>query len=466
MSSEANCACLRGASLAAAVSNALAGSENEPGLFPLPALQAARPAALRRRRLWDIPVRHHCVLLGAAFDARELRGLFRRAGYADWRTASSYELHSSAVCFAKQRNDFSAVAQRALEDRFAPAVNRVARARSGAELLQIWRSLAEQGEAVGAYWAALTHPAWDADADEALSREMHMIAHEEFAARRATLRRVRALEDRVAELVDKQAVALAAADALRKENAELREAERAAQAGQAGAVAELARWRSGDMASAIGAGRAQLETSLEASRAETAAARRALRQAERRIEELKAGAAGNEDAVLRRHAADAPALVADRAPPPDLGGRRVLCVGGKTFLMPHYRAVIEDANGEFLYHDGGIEDSVGRLPAMLASADAVICLAADCSHAAYRFSKRYCKAKGKTCALLGKSSVTALSRCVGSFRNLHQRAVPAECQPCRDQKGEAVHGTISTHAAGAGARRTGTSGARAADAAS
>lgn len=33
--------------------------------------------------------------------------MFRRAGFADWQKAGDYELHSSAVYFAKGRNDFT-----------------------------------------------------------------------------------------------------------------------------------------------------------------------------------------------------------------------------------------------------------------------------------------------------------------------------------------------------------------------
>jgi hypothetical protein len=55
------------------------------------------PASRRtRRKLWELPTRHHCILLGAAFDPRELRQLFRRGPYADWEKASDY----AVICVA------------------------------------------------------------------------------------------------------------------------------------------------------------------------------------------------------------------------------------------------------------------------------------------------------------------------------------------------------------------------------
>lgn len=407
--SGANCTCgSRAGALAVAVADAL-GGEPGSGLFQPRAVPSV-PAAEARRRLWEVAVCHHCVLLGAAFDATELRRMFRRGGYSDWRTASDYELHSSAVCFAKTRNDFSKQAQRALEERFAGAVNRLAVARTDSEVLERWRAMVEEGEAVGAYWAALTHPACDADVDEALSREMHLIAHEEFAARRATLRQLRAREERNDVLLSKLAAGQEAAEALRREIATLREALSEARGDAQRAQAEVDRLHSGDAARAMQARQAELEAALNASRVETAAARRALREAERRLE--------TGYRPVRPSRPEAPLPVAVEVDPPrlpDLSGRRVLCIGGKTALAAQYRALVEAAGGDFAHHDGGTEDHVARLPAMLGSAELVICLAGDCSHAAYRIAKRYCKAKGKPCALTGSSSVTAVARCVGAL---------------------------------------------------
>ncbi|OGA60827.1 MAG: hypothetical protein A3G81_23915 [Betaproteobacteria bacterium RIFCSPLOWO2_12_FULL_65_14] len=349
------------------------------------AFAAPMPVALPpqpRRRLWGISPKHHCSLLGAAFDARELRQLFRRAGYADWRTASDYALHSSAVCFASDRNDFSSLAQRALEKRFAAA----------------------------AYWAALSHPELDADAEELLSREMHMSAHAQFAARRGLLRRARALEARVADLAARQAALRDRLDAARQENRELQAVLETARREALQARAELERWRSSEIANELNARHAELEAYLAAARAERDGAQRALRDAMRRLERLRSP--GRQHAIARPPDRPAPVPAVEAASPPDLDGRRLLCIGGKKAVVAQYRAIVESAGGEFVYHDGGIEDHVGRLSPMLASADAVVCLAGDCSHAAYRLAKRYCKAKGKQCALIGNSSVTALARCI------------------------------------------------------
>jgi len=397
-------------SLAGAVAGALANGREDLGVFrpPTPVVAATRG----RRRLWQVSPKHHCTLLGAAFDARELRLMFRRAGFADWQTASDYELHSSAVCFAKNRNEFSMLAQRGLEERFASAIAQFNAART-CDVLGLWRTLAAQGEAVGAYWAALTHPALDAEADELLSREMHMRAHAEFAARRAMRRRVRALEQQIADFATTHATLRERTDSLAQENRELRAALDGARLEALQAGAELDRWRSGEAAGALKARQAELERALEVSREQHDTAQRALREAKRRLERLETSSGPAEKPLAYPRAPDSHTSMTQPASPPDLAGRRLLCIGGKRAVVAQYRAIVERAGAEFAYHDGGVEDRLGRLPAMLAAADAVVCLAGDCSHAAYRLAKRYCKTKRKACALIGNSSVTALARCLG-----------------------------------------------------
>ena len=361
------------------------------------------------RRLWELPSRHHCALLGAAFDVRELRRLFRRAGSRDYVDATDYELHSSAVHFAREKNAFSAPAQKLLDERFRAAVLRMRDAASGAELLERWRGQAAEGEAVSAYWAALTHPACDEETDETLRLEMHMAAHHAFAERRAAARRVRALRDQVAALESDVAGMRARAAALQRENARLRMqmetlegAFRAERARASTISAELERARRAEATAALEGRVAALEAALAAAEADARTERRARRHLERRrIPAEPSMPRRGEDSTVTAPLREA-----------DLAQRRVLCVGGKANLVPQYRAIVERAGGEFVHHDGGVEHSIGRLPALLGAADAVICLAGDCSHAAYRLAKRYCKAKGKLCALLAGSSVHAMSSCV------------------------------------------------------
>jgi len=371
-----------------------------PPPAPVPAHVAARAAA--RRKLWELPHHHHCVLLGAAFDARELRQVYRRAGYANWEQASDYQLHSSAVQHARARNEVSRALHKVLEERFAAAVAHLRAARDRREVIVYWRHWAATDDPVGAYWAAITHPCCDTDTDELLSQEMHMLSHFAFAERRAAGRRLRAADERASALEAARDRALKQCEALRSGNAALR--------------AELAHWkqtaklaREALERTADGAALRERDARVAALEAELAAARRAARAAQREAASLREA---RERARVTAAEAAQPAESdsVEAVPRVDLARRTVLCVGGKPRLVPHYRAIVEAASGAFAHHDGGIEDHLARLAPLLGAADAVVCLATDVSHSAYQAVKRYCKRFGKPYVLVGNSSVSALAR--------------------------------------------------------
>ncbi len=87
----------------------------------------------------------------------------------------------------------------------------------------------------------------------------------------------------------------------------------------------------------------------------------------------------------------------------------LLWVGGRTNLQPQYRSLVEKAGGQFIYHDGGKEEALSRLPELLGQADAVICPADCVGHPAYYPLKRHCKQAGKPCVLLRDSGLASFA---------------------------------------------------------
>jgi hypothetical protein len=57
--------------------------------------------------------------------------------------------------------------------------------------------------------------------------------------------------------------------------------------------------------------------------------------------------------------------------PANLKGVRLLYVGGRPGQIPRLRAFVEAAQGEFLHHDGGVEERKGLLAGLVGRADAV-----------------------------------------------------------------------------------------------
>jgi hypothetical protein len=94
----------------------------------------------------------------------------------------------------------------------------------------------------------------------------------------------------------------------------------------------------------------------------------------------------------------------------DILGKRILCVGGLAGSQPLYRKALESAGGRCQFHDGGLEDSVQRLPTMIDSADVVFCQTGCINHEAYQQVKRQCHRTGKLCIYVERPSVSQLRK--------------------------------------------------------
>ncbi len=94
-------------------------------------------------------------------------------------------------------------------------------------------------------------------------------------------------------------------------------------------------------------------------------------------------------------------------PTMNLDGRCLLYVGGRPHTVHKLRALVEEWNGVFLHHDGGLERSIGELASAVVKADAVV-FPTDCvSHSAANTVKRLCHTSMKPFFPLRTSGVAA-----------------------------------------------------------
>jgi len=93
----------------------------------------------------------------------------------------------------------------------------------------------------------------------------------------------------------------------------------------------------------------------------------------------------------------------------DLRSNCVPCIGGRTASVDAYRRLIESCGGQFIHHDGGLEESPHRIDGALAATDLVVCQAGCISHNAYWRVKENCKRTGKP-GLFIRGGVSGFSR--------------------------------------------------------
>lgn len=378
-----------------------------------PFATSSKPAGSRRRRVWELPDNCHCPVIGVCLPIDTIARLLKKVGS---ESRADYDDHILAVGACASRNTTSELLQDALERRHAVAVQRFRCARNADEVLLMWREGVRIGEAAGAFWAGLTHPRCDARVEGLLCREMHMIQHQAGASDRVARTVLLALQEENAILTRQLAKVQDRSTRLLAEKSQ----ELASIEGQLmRARAELVAKESA--LACAHAARAELEASIPglASRQRLqehqAELQRRLAERDREIATLQAAVA-----ALTRQAAEVIPVHRTLEAPLEavaLNEKTVLCVGGRTGSLAHYRGVVEEVGGKFSHHDGGREDSQELLDASLAAADLVICQTGCISHNAYWRVKDHCKRTGKLCAFVDNPSTTSFTK------TLHQVAL-------------------------------------------
>ncbi len=393
------------------------------GGSPVPAQQAAGRG---RRKLWQMPARWHCPLIGTCLPVAEMRKLAARAGFAE-REMNDYTLHVAVVSACDGRSEIAEAIQKFFEKRYAAAVQKFGRLKDEAAVLDLWRDAMLSGDDLaGALWAAWSCAALSEEGGAQLYGDIHMLSHQVGAAARADLRRLEHLkhenhhlrnevaafkmglavaqrekDQAIADLQRRLGLAEQQAALLGRREIELAEARAAARGYdemRARAEAMSRRIETLEERNAANARRAgELEVRLGDVRTELSAAEGALEMA-LGIEEI--ADCGGVPGVCGR---SCPAEAA-------LAGRCVLCIGGRTRLVDGYRRVVETQGGRFLHHDGGQEESLHRIDAIVAGADAVVCQSGCISHAAYYRIKEACKKLGKPCVFVQSPGIGSFAR--------------------------------------------------------
>jgi len=378
--------------------------------------------AASRLRLWQIPIRYHCSLLGVCLDLEEMRRLAARLGLPASSEVADFEVHHNIVYQAGFADRAGRRLNRFLENKYAAWVRRFRSCRDEAAVRAAWQRSREAGDLAGAYWALLTHPC----ASSALRAEahayVHMFSHRAAAEMRQMqaraqrlqarladaqerLRRERAAREREAGRRERARRAAERADELAREvvrlqarNRALEEAARPPVAAQPGT----------DEDALI----ADLKARLDQAQSQAQSWRHLCRRALRRNRAAGVVCAHDPRAdpcvdAQQRATHEQPGDERSCHRACDLGGRCVVYVGGHDRVVPRLRSITESCNGRFVHHDGGISERPGLIDDQVAGSDLVM-VPLDCvSHDACRRLKRCCRRAGTPIVWLRSASVSA-----------------------------------------------------------
>jgi len=378
------------------------------------------PEKIRRNsplKLWELHSRRLCPVIGTCLDIAELRKILRQSKI-QVDACSDYELHSMFVAHADNPNRLSKLVQKHLEKKYANYRKRFAAATDSKSLLALWREAWKQGDIAGAFWATLTHPALDEETGYEIYGQVHMLSHQVGALQRADLGKLHRLQQRELELLEQikelwqtaqvreqhlldaqqelQSLRLARQTSIKAKDDEaerIRLREQLQQARQESALLHE-RFDAITQHNLAQQGRIeQLEMQLRQTQSETEALERQL-----------------EAVLVPQSSCDNCELSESPRCPAAMPGQRILYVGGRDKLKPHFRSLVEQHyGGEFAHHDGGLHGKENCLHQALCQADMVFCPIDCISHNACHAIKRHCKKHNKPMVILRTESLSAFS---------------------------------------------------------
>ena len=398
------------------------------------------PSSFRRRKLWDLEHRFHCSVIGTCLSLDELRRLGRKMGVPKEILADDYRLHITFVGIIGERSGEARLINKHLDRKYREAIRRFSNIRDPKAVETLWRDALSSGEVASAYWALVTHPCVS---DELLFHafgRVHMLSHLSGASIRVDMQQLVKLRRHLPELEHQLKAQQQDAQRALTEKKEIIQALNLRLVDMLENEREIERLRERVQVLEGGEVIDELRSRVEEYTAQLAVTRAVAERAEANAQECKALALSHGDRhmqleiriALAATERDALEQTLERLLAPDCGrcensddcpgdhdlcNRCILFVGGRNRQCAHFRALVERRNGQFIHHDGGLEESKQRLATLLARADAVLCPLDCVSHDAVNRIKRDCKRYGKPLQLLPQSSLAAF------IRGLHEVAV-------------------------------------------
>lgn len=389
---------------------------------------------IRRRKLWELEEKYHCPVVGTCLSIEELKKIARKEGFSG-RGFDAYRLHVEAVSASCARNSSAEAMHKLLERKYDRWVRVFEQAKTDEAVRKLWQTHLERGDVAGPMWAALTHKIASKETCDLVYGDVHMLSHQVGGGLAADARRLGYLEAEVNRLQNESRHHTHRSKQMLDEHTNRTRGLEEENQRLTVALRELPALKA--RAEALESGRIMVDMGrrlllLEATNARLDEASKTAQQQAVQMESLAAenarlkkdlaSLAAERDVMERLLLADSSDGLSDNAGcsgncdrcSDRLKGCCVLCVGGRTTLLPQYRDLAARVGIRLIHHDGGLEEAMSRLPDLLAASDAVICPTDCVSHNAYYQLKRHCKSHGKPCVLTKSSGIAgfaaALSR--------------------------------------------------------
>ncbi len=402
---------------------------------------------LGRRKIWQIEPGYLCAIVGTCLGRADLRRLKRKKVFALPASASDYEVHNVFAGIGDGKTAQARALQKVLDEKYASFIRVYNDLHSDDELWQCWQEDSRKDNVPGAFWAIMTHAEASAELVGRVYGECHMISFDTFTQQRSSSTVIRRLEQRLSQeerksvrVTEKLQREQEKCARLRKEQKEFRISEREVKAEllavkkeRDALVRQIAKekWQREleklkIAYKSLTEENFRLQNELKEAVQAVAEYRSEIELMQVRSEQLSEYAefgfaqhANSVDSVDEIYAASGGCgepcesckdCGTEACMGPDLCGKMVLYVGGRSNMIHLYRQLVEERGGRFSHHDGGRENSRQQLPRLLSGADVVLCPVDCVSHDACKQVKRICKRYSKPFVMMRSSGVSALEK--------------------------------------------------------
>jgi hypothetical protein len=380
---------------------------------------------LQRTKLHQLGDWLYCSIIGTCLTLKELWQLGRKLKLVNSSNMSDYELHRVFVDIAGESGYESRRLQKYLDQKYQLIIQQFAKLTSVTALTTQWQEALNSGEIAGAYWALLTHPLISTELLTQVYGEVHMLSHLSGASLRVNIQELNQLRQYTKALEEQLAQNFANTQTRLQEKDKLIHTLNTRLATAMKAEHDLQECKMQQEALARDPLIKQLRQQINALSSQFCVEQAQSRRMAENVHQWKSSAltAKNYNLSLEQKLAQtsqerdsleaylayllSESCTTENCPNKDLCGRRILFVGGRASQCEHFRRLVEQYNGYFLYHDGGREESHSKLESTLCQADAVLCPLDCISHDAMSRVKRYCEHNLKPLVMMPHASLSA-----------------------------------------------------------
>lgn len=402
--------------------DALLAGDGSPGIM----VTDSPSPPVKRSKIWELSRTYHCPVIGLCLPASDLERFAKRFHFKA-SINNAHDLHVEAVCRVTSRNVVSETIHKYLDRLYESHIKQFDAAKTDSEVLALWETCFTNGRIAGPLWAALSHKRISSEGREQIHDRVHMHMHEAVAELSATQHRLNQAEQMLKELAGqleqirekhvqtesrlRQQLQQAAAE-IKQLQQSRRESETTRQ--------RLETLESGQAILRMGQRLMQLTVENEQLQIKAAQAddlKQSLKNACHNLTELyherdtlRVERDTLENLLLTLNSGSTTDTeTADTTETKMAAYECILCVGGRSTLLPQYRTLARQLGLKLSHHDGGQEDALSRLPEMIYGAAAVICPTDYVSHAAYYQVKRLCRLGHKPCLLFKGTGVSSFA---------------------------------------------------------